>query len=62
MAPNITVTHLKGTEPNNGHLLSIVKCNTAQLLGHCDVQHTAWSTRKNTSLQHFFIKHTTVHY
>jgi hypothetical protein len=37
----ITVTHLPGTEPNNGHLLSIVKCNTAQLLQHCDVQHTA---------------------
>jgi hypothetical protein len=56
------VTHLPGTEPKNGHLLSIVKCNTAQLWRHCDVQHTAWITKKNTLLQHFYKKHTTLHY
>jgi hypothetical protein len=35
ITPCMTVTNLPGTQPNNGHLPSIVKSNTAQLFRHC---------------------------
>jgi hypothetical protein len=44
ITPCITVTNLPGTQPNNGHLLSIVKSNTAQLFRHCQSPHRSWIT------------------